>query len=265
MKTVKQVVKNKQYYDIEFTDNTKLTVSEDILVRFRMLKGMEITDDKLKEIRREAKVQMAFTLALHYLDYQMRSVYEMKKYLRDNDVSSTDAEKIITRLKDMKLLDDESYAGALVRTLIRTTDKGPRLVMQDLKKRGIEDEISTRAMEEYTDEIENDKALHFIEKSQKKYERFSLREKQTKIRTRMMTRGYRSSAIQFAFDNFEFETNEEEEFEKGLALTEKLWRKYSRLDERKRITKIRQQLFTKGFDLGHADEWIDEVKLNDEE
>ena len=84
---VKQIVKEKQtFYTVTFESGEKIRVSEDVLVKHRLLKGMEITDATYQAIQEEAGVEIGLQLAYNYISYQLRSEKEMEQYLKKKEI-----------------------------------------------------------------------------------------------------------------------------------------------------------------------------------
>lgn len=87
------------FYKVEFSNGEKLRLSEDTVVRHRLLKGQELEEKTLNEIKQEGKEDMGYQIALNYLSYQLRTEKEIRTYLKDNEIESTDRQKSLIALK----------------------------------------------------------------------------------------------------------------------------------------------------------------------
>jgi len=263
MKEIKEITKGKSSnYIIKFTDNATLKVNEDVLVRFRLLKGTRLDEKELEKIKTEADFQVGLQVALRYLSFQMRSEYELRTQLKNKEIQ--DIAKIIQRLKEMNLLNDENFAQSFVRTQKNTSDKGPQQIKHLLRQKGMDSQIIDVAMEEFPQEEQDLACAKLAQKLTKKYSNKSHREALQKIRLSLMNKGFYSNSVNFAMDELEFEEDEEQQFELLQKETEKLWHKHRNLEGYKKYMKVKQALYKKGFDLDAIDKAIDEVKLEDE-
>lgn len=262
---VKQIVKEKQtFYTVTFESGEKIRVSEDVLVKHRLLKGMEITDATYQAIQEEAGVEIGLQLAYNYISYQLRSEKEMDQYLKKNEITLTDRKKIMLRLKELRLIDDQVFAESYIRTQIRLSDKGPFYLSQQLKQKGIHEEIIQSAMHLYTLEDQLEVSLKTAEKALKKYQRKSHQEALNKIKIGLMQKGFSSEIIQQTMANLAIEKDEEMEWQALVKEGQKLIRRHQRLPYSQRKQKIKTQLYQKGFQLDQIQVFIDEELLEDE-
>ena len=169
------------YYKVEFSNGEKLRLSEDTVVRHRLLKGQELDEKMLDEIKQEGKEDLGFQLALNYLSYQLRTEKELRTYLKENEIESADRQKIVVRLKEMDLLNDLVYGESYVRTQMRIGDKGPRVLQQKLKQKGLNDTDIQHALYLYEADEQFQVAAHTAKKAMRKFHHSSPREVQRKI------------------------------------------------------------------------------------
>src|SRR5690625_147307 len=69
--------KNTSRYNIFIANEYAFSVSEDVLVRYRLYKGMELTRELMKEIKASESWNKVYSDALFYLNYRMRTEKEM--------------------------------------------------------------------------------------------------------------------------------------------------------------------------------------------
>lgn len=114
-----------------------ISVHEDLLLRYRLLKGREIHADELKEINEEDGHHRAYVMALSYLGARPRTNKEISRYLARKGVEESACEKALQRLRQERLVDDEHYASRFASERMRSQLKGRRLLRQELEQRGI--------------------------------------------------------------------------------------------------------------------------------
>lgn len=252
------------YYQVEFSNGDKLRLSEDTVVRHRLLKGQELDEKTLDEIKQESKEDLGFQLALNYLSYQLRTEKEIRSYLKDKEIEGSDRQKIVARLKEMNLVNDLVYGESYVRTQMRLGDKGPRVLQQKLKQKGLKDEDIQQALYLYESEEQFQVALHTAQKALRKFHHSSQREVQQKIQQLLMTKGFNSDTSKNVLAEIDFSDIQEQESDALTLQGDKLWRKNQRFEPAKRKQKVKQSLYQKGFQFDQIDAFIRGKEAEDE-
>lgn len=252
------------FYKVEFSNGEKLRLSEDTVVRHRLLKGQELDEKILDEIKQEGKEDLGFQLALNYLSYQLRTEKEMRTYLKDKEIESEDRHKIVARLKKMDLLNDLVYSESYIRTQMRLGDKGPRVLQQKLKQKGVKDTDIQQALYLYESDEQYQIAMHTAQKALRKYHRSSQREAQQKIQQLLMTKGFSSDISKAVLTELDFSEIKGQEVDALNVQGEKLWRKNQRFEPAKRRQKVKQSLYQKGFQFDQIDAFIRRKEEEDE-
>ncbi len=93
-------------------------------------------------------VKRGIDVATVFISYRMRSEFEVRRRLKRAHLSNEDAGIVIARMKEMKLIDDEAFAGAYARDQIIGKNRGPMRVTSGLLALGIDKEMSGAAIEE---------------------------------------------------------------------------------------------------------------------
>ena len=88
----------------------------------------------------------ALAIALFFLKFRPRSVFEIRKKLEVKKIEVKEIEKTIEVLKRNKLLDDSEFAKMYVRDRNRFKPSGSYLLKMELKKLGISDELISDAL-----------------------------------------------------------------------------------------------------------------------
>lgn len=265
MEVVKSVLKLKNnLYKVTLDSGRHFRVSEDVLVRRRLLKGTELSELDIAEIDQQTQLDYGYQQALNYLSYQLRSEKEIRDYLLKKEIQSDSLPVIIQRLKDLKLVDDLTFSESYIRTQARLSDKGPRVLSDKLRQKGIKSDVIETAMAEYPVTTQLEVAFATATKGLKKYQRQSFIEQQQKIKQMLMTKGFSNEIISEAMNQLDVEKDEESEIEKLKNLGDKLWRKNQRFDLSKRKQKVTQSLYQKGFNFDDIREFISEKELADD-
>ncbi|UUV99886.1 recombination regulator RecX [Vagococcus luciliae] len=260
MEVIQSIKKEKTGYLLTTKSGLKMTISEDSLVKHRLLKGSEVSEELLNQVKEEASFDIGYQKALNYLSYQLRSEQEIKDYLKKQEISYPQIVKIIDKLKELSLLNDQVFAESYVRTAIRTTDKGPQGVKEFLMKKGVDGGTIDEALGlfDHTHQLVLGKKL--TEKMLRKYQQKSQKERTNKIRQQLFIKGFHGDVITQLIDELEFD-EEEDEYSLLVKQGDKLWRRHERLDSRKRNQKMKQSLYQKGFSFDDINRYIEEKEM----
>ncbi len=119
----------------------------EIIVRFRLKKGAAVTEELLRKALDAAEYRRARERALYLLDRKDYSSWELEQKLARN-VSPETARKVVGRLQELSLLNDEEYARKLARHYVLQKHQGPRRAVLELRKRGIDAALAAEAVDE---------------------------------------------------------------------------------------------------------------------
>lgn len=266
MEIITKITKDKgQFYLIWLSSGEKLRVSEDTLVRQRLLKGQELSEEMVDKIKKAGSYDVGLQMSLNYLSYQLRSKKEILDYLKEKEILSEDRKSIVIRLEEMNLLDDKLFSESYVRTLMCTSDKGPKMIQQQLKRKGLNDEDIQHGLTFYTMDEQVEVAKATAEKAMRRYRTKSFKEALQKVQMHLMQKGFNREVIDLALEELSFEKDEDQELDVIRKEVDKLWEKHRKLDAYKRLMKVKQGLFQKRFDSDLIQQYFDEKELENEE
>ena len=134
---ITKIEKKKRLYLLELDETEKLYITEDTIVHFMLSKGMNITEQELKEIQEYAQFSYGKNLALYHLSFKQRTVKEVNDYLRKHDMEEETIVHVIDNLKKDNWLDDAKYAHAVINANLLSGDKGAYALKQKLMQKGI--------------------------------------------------------------------------------------------------------------------------------
>ena len=177
-----QTQKKAGRFNIYINDKYAFPVSESVLIKYRLHKGQELDENLIEEIKLADDISKGYNAALNYLSYQLRTRKEVEDKLRSLDIHEDYIPEIINKLIDLDLINDKNYAESYVRTMMNTSDKGPKVIKLNLLKKGVDDNIAEDALMLYTDKLQVEKGVALAEKLANRYSHDSYRNKQNKIK-----------------------------------------------------------------------------------
>lgn len=250
---------NPERYNIYLNDEYAFAVDESTLIKFGLMKGKTLEQFDIDEIAYEDEIAKAFNKALHFLSYQMRSEYEVKKKLLDAGHGEAVVLEAIRKLENLGFLNDATYSKALLETKKRTMKKGPRAIRQDLKKKGIDQSLQDKVLETFTYEEQLDIAMQLAEKEVRAGNRKTPTQVKQKIQDVLMRKGYSFSIVSDVLERIKLEREEDEWEEMIAAQGEKIWRKFAaKFSGIERNMKVKQALYQKGFPIEVINRFIEE-------
>lgn len=117
--------------------------------------GGEFSAEELMEARVAGERPLAMMRALNVLGYRARAEGELREKLERVGYADGTVEAVVGRLRELGYLDDEEFARTVAREKARRY--GPRRILVDLKRSGVDEEVAREAVEDefsVGDEIE---------------------------------------------------------------------------------------------------------------
>lgn len=112
----------------------------------------------MKAFNAAAAQQKAYRL----LSLRPRSEKELKKKLREKGFSPPVVEEVLEKLRELKYLDDESFARQWARNLAVNKLWGNKKIILSLQEKGIEGDLIGEAVEKARQEISEEEAAEFL-------------------------------------------------------------------------------------------------------
>lgn len=240
--------KRKDRFNIYVDGEYSFPISEAVLIKVGLYKGMQLTKERSLEIERENYDYMAYTTAVNYLSYSLRSEAEVRKKLEGEEISEDAIERALTRLKEQNYVNDRIYGESYTRTAANLSRKGPQLIANELKTKGLSPETISLVLKEYPLDQQIENGIAIAEKMMRKQSRVSSREASNKLRAHLQQKGYLADTIPAILEEIETVKEEDDEMAALRLQGDKLWHKQERKHKgRELIQKVKAGLFQKGY------------------
>lgn len=240
-----QAQKRKGRFNIYLDGKYAFSVAENTLIEFRLMKDVELTDNQVKEIQDRENVNKAYSDAVNYLSYQLRTEKEIKEYLYKKEYHKDAVEITLQRLRDLHYLDDDNYAQSFINTQLRMSANGPKIIEQKLVKKGVPNNIIQDKLSGIDRDILLENAIEFAQKQVRKQKRASFQQMLTKLRQSLYQKGFDGEITSEAIKKLDLQVDEDEELEKLRNMITKVQHRYDK------PAKLINYLMTKGY---HYDE-----------
>lgn len=118
----------------------------------QLCRGQELDQGEIQALQRQDAAEKAYETALHYLSYRPRSAGEIERHLQEKGIESEITDRILARLEQAGLVNDQDFANAWVENRQVFRPRGARALRVELRQKGIEEEIVEQALENIDEE-----------------------------------------------------------------------------------------------------------------
>ena len=225
----------------------EIQVTLDDYVQYGLRKGITITKKQLQSFEEHIDSELLYQRCLHKLSLKDRTVYEMRKWLKETELADDpEVNTLVDKLLQKGYLDDEKLCIEQILALSNSL-YGPKQIITKLKQRGIKEDCILACMEQLKIK-EYEYALTYAIKALKQSQKSSVTKTKNTIRNKLMMRGYSNSTIEKVVSELDYSSNKENE----NVLLEKLIQKAMKRYERKYRgydlkTRIYRYCLTQGF------------------
>ena len=246
-------------YNIYLDEKFAFGVDEEVLIRYQLRKGIELTEQEITQIQYEDEIRKALSSAINYLSFRMRSELEIHNHLRKKDWEEPVIQAVLSRLRELRYVDNLEFALAYVRTQVNGAKKGPTVIVRELKQKGISPEHIEIAMNEYTKESQIEHAIQMGGKLVNRNSRLSERFLKQRVEQTLMTKGFPFPIISIAMEEIVYEKDDEEEWQTLVVEGERAQRRYRKYTGYDYERRMKQALFGKGFPMELINRFLTEA------
>lgn len=228
-------------YKIELDNNDSITLYDEVILNNNLLYNSEITD--LGKLNQDNEYYNEYYKTLKYAMYKMRSLKEINNYMQKRNIDEKTKKRILEKLKENNIINDNSYIEAFVSDKIYLTNDGPYKIKNDLLKQDIDENLIDKELSKYSDAIFEDKLIKSIDKKVKMNSKNSLYQLKQKLFYHFINMGYSKEMINSILDNVKIDNSNIVQKEYN-NLYKKLSKKYQ---DNELDYQIKNRLYQKGF------------------
>lgn len=152
--------KAKNRYNIYIDGEFFCGLYDDTILKFGIHINEEVTEKEIEEIKGFDEIIYGKNVAYNYLSYRIRSVFELKKKLKEKKISESATEKVLELLEKQKLINDAEFARVLISDKIKRKPVGKKVLRGKLFEKGISKQVGEDALDEvFTEDVEKELAL----------------------------------------------------------------------------------------------------------
>lgn len=159
--------------------------------------GREYTEEELLELKEKSDALRAKRSAYYMISCRDYSEKELRRKLTAKTTPQA-AEEAVEKMRELRLLDDESYAANLARQYLERKHYAPKRILLELRQQGIDLSLAQQVVDEL--EIDEDEQLEIL-LSGKLSEGLEDEKQRSRVYNKLMRYGYRPGSISKALRN----------------------------------------------------------------
>jgi len=162
-----------------------------VAVKFHLERGMEIDEDKLKELLYEEEFSKAKSYVYRILARRMYTTREIQDKLVQREYVDKIIEDVIATLERYGYLNDRTYAQEWIESRMRSKPKGKIALKRELERKGIDRSIIEDALSQAFDQSkEAEMALDLAHRKVRSYNTDDPVAAKRKLRSFLLRRGF---------------------------------------------------------------------------
>jgi len=196
--------KRKDRYSVFIDDEFAFGIHQDVLLQSGIAKGDEISDEKITEILALEQRKAAKEKALRLLAVRARSRKELTDRLLRAKYSQETVDWVLQELERLGLVDDTQFAVMFARSRMITKPEGSFLLRQELKQKGLTDDIIEKAVAEaYKEKSESQVAWELAQKRKKSLQSVEEIKAKKRLSDFLLRRGFHWDVVNDIIDHWD--------------------------------------------------------------
>jgi len=198
---------------IRVAGKTVATMSTQRIAELGLSIGQPWNQELAELVEQAGAFDKAMRVAMNRLNRRALSRRELDRKLREKDHDEAVRQRVLDRLEELGLLDDEAYGRALLREMQRGRPAGPRLMQQKLYQKGLDrkliDRLVTEAASDTSEQIE--RATQLARKRGAAMASLDAPTRNRRLYSLLARRGFESQVIQSAMEAVAAEADDAED------------------------------------------------------
>lgn len=204
MKIEKYELTKKNIYNVYLSNGEVLELNGKVITDNELLIKKDIDNELYDKLKRDNTICILVDTSIKYIDRRLRSINELRDYLKNKEEDTIIIEEVIDKLIDYKYLDDDRFTKAFIKDKLNFTNWGDYKIKNELKRLGVNEEIIYNNMTSIDDNIFYERINKIIDKdisTNKKYGGIKLK---NKIYNHLLTLGYSKEKVISIINNYNF-------------------------------------------------------------
>ena len=194
----------KNIYNVYLSNGEVLELNGKVITDNELLIKKDIDNELYDKLKRDNTICILVDTSVKYIDRRLRSINELRDYLKNKEEDTIIIEEVIDKLIDYKYLDDDRFTKAFIKDKLNFTNWGDYKIKNELKRLGVNEEIIYNNISNIDDNIFYERINKIIDKDisiNKKYSGIKLK---NKIYNHLLTLGYSKEKVISIINNYNF-------------------------------------------------------------
>lgn len=204
MRIEKYELTKKNIYNVYLSNGEVLELNGKVITDNELLIKKDIDNELYDKLKRDNTICILVDTSVKYIDRRLRSINELRDYLKNKEEDTIIIEEVIDKLIDYKYLDDDRFTKAFIKDKLNFTNWGDYKIKNELKRLGVNEEIIYNNTTSIDDNIYYERINKIIDKDisiNKKYSGIKLK---NKIYNHLLTLGYSKEKVISIINNYNF-------------------------------------------------------------
>ena len=204
MKIEKYELTKKNIYNVYLSNGEVLELNGKVITDNELLIKKDIDNELYDKLKRDNTICILVDTSVKYIDRRLRSINELRDYLKNKEEDTIIIEEVIDKMIDYKYLDDDRFTKAFIKDKLNFTNWGDYKIKNELKRLGVNEEIIYNNISNIDDNIYYERINKIIDKDisiNKKYSGIKLK---NKIYNHLLTLGYSKEKVISIINNYNF-------------------------------------------------------------
>ncbi|HGJ65931.1 TPA: regulatory protein RecX [bacterium] len=176
-------------------------ISEEVALKYKLKKGMEIDENNLKDMIHDDELQKAKKYVYNLLSRRMYSSKEVRNKLTEQGYTDDVIDQAISTIEGFGYIDDKTFAEEWVLSRKHNKPKGKIVLRRELAQKGINKEIIGEVLEEFIDDLDQlDTAVKLAQKKMLSYKNDDKISARRKLQSFLVRRGFDFDTIRKVVD-----------------------------------------------------------------
>jgi regulatory protein len=141
MKIIKYKKEKNDKYKLYLEDGSTLDTYEDVILDNNLLYKDSISSKVINKIIEDNEYQKNYNACCKYISLRVRSIKEIRDYLKRKEVGELESEQIINTLITRNILNDNIFTECYIRDKLNLTNWGEYKIKNSLQELGISNDI----------------------------------------------------------------------------------------------------------------------------
>lgn len=204
MKIEKYELTKKNIYNVYLSNGEVLELNGKVITDNELLIKKDIDNELYDKLKRDNTICILVDTSVKYIDRRLRSINELRDYLKNKEEDTIIIEEVIDKLIDYKYLDDDRFTKAFIKDKLNFTNWGDYKIKNELKRLGVNEEIIYNNMTSIYDNIYYERINKIIDKDLSTNKKYSGIKLKNKIYNHLLTLGYSKEKVISIINNYNF-------------------------------------------------------------